>query len=229
MCIIIAKNKKDRLPTKEELKNSFTRNSDGAGFMYVDKGRVIVDKGYMTFESFYNRYKKLLARYNNFENKSLVIHLRIGTSGTNTKENTHPYIITNRVDLLHKTFAISDLGIAHNGVITDYTPIENKQNVNDTQMFIGKYLYPLYLNYKEFYKNEYILKGIEKITGSKFALLDSKDDLYLIGDFIVEDNLSFSNTSYKGYTKTWKKYDYSEYYNDYYDYYRNLKNGYYEY
>ena len=37
MCIIIAKNKENRLPTKEELQQCFNRNSDGAGFMYVNK------------------------------------------------------------------------------------------------------------------------------------------------------------------------------------------------
>lgn len=232
MCIIIAKNKNNRLPSKEELKNSFNRNSDGAGFMYVDNGQVVVDKGYMTFDNFYKHYEKLLAKYNNFENKSLVIHLRIGTSGTNTRENTHPYIITNRVDLLHKTFVKSDLGIAHNGVITDYTPTNNKQNINDTQLFIGTYLYGLYVNYKEFYKNKYITNGIEKITNSKFAILNSKDELFLIGDFVEEDNLMFSNTSYKGYTyKTYKYYDNyteSDYLKDYYDYYKRYEQGYYE-
>ena len=234
MCIIIAKNKKDRLPTKEELKNSFNRNSDGAGFMYVDNGQVVVDKGYMTFDNFYKRFKELTARYNDFENKSLVIHMRIGTSGTNTKSNTHPYIITNRVDLLHKTYIKSDLGIAHNGVITDYTPTNTKQDINDTQLFIGTYLYGLYINYKEFYKNRYIRKGIEKITNSKFAILDKNDELYLIGDFIEEDGLSFSNTSYYGYvSKTYKYFgDYfeeeKEWNKAYADYYTRYENGYYE-
>ena len=230
MCIIIAKSKENRLPTKEELRNSFERNNDGGGFMYVDKGQVVIDKGYMTFDNFYKRFKELKAKYNNFENKSLVIHLRIGTSGTNTRENTHPYIITNRVDLLHKTYIKSDIGIAHNGVITDYTPTNSKHNINDTQLFIGTYLYPLYINYKDFYKNKYIVKGIEKITNSKFAILNSKDELYLIGDFITNDNLSFSNTSYMGYT--YRNYRYIEeetdWYKTYSDYYKRYEQGYYE-
>lgn len=225
MCIIIAKGKKDRLPTREELEKSFNRNGDGAGFMYVDKGQVVVDKGYMTFNAFYKHYEKLLAKYNKFENKSLVIHMRIGTSGTNTKENTHPYIITNRVDLLHKTFIKSDIGIAHNGVITDYTPKDSKHDINDTQLFIGTYLYALYYNYKYFYKNSYILKGIEKITNSKFAILDKNDDLYLIGDFITDNKLNFSNTSYMSYTYK-SKYAYNDLYDDYY-YLHRFEKGYY--
>ena len=74
MCIIIAKDKKSRIPTEKELKNSFEWNNDGAGFMYVDNNKVVIDKGYMTWESFIKRYKTLLQKYNNFKNKSLVIH-----------------------------------------------------------------------------------------------------------------------------------------------------------
>ena len=59
MCIIIAKNKNNRLPKKAELEYSFNHNHDGAGFMYPDNGKVIIDKGYMTFEKFY-QFLKLL-------------------------------------------------------------------------------------------------------------------------------------------------------------------------
>ena len=52
MCIIIAKNRNGRLPSEEELKTSFEYNSDGAGFMYIDNGKVVIDKGYMTYDSF---------------------------------------------------------------------------------------------------------------------------------------------------------------------------------
>ena len=44
--------KNGRLPKEEELKRSFEYNLDGAGFMYVDNGEVVVDKGYMTWNSF---------------------------------------------------------------------------------------------------------------------------------------------------------------------------------
>ena len=43
MCIIIAKDKKSRIPTEKELKNSFEYNNDGAGFMYVDNNKVVID------------------------------------------------------------------------------------------------------------------------------------------------------------------------------------------
>lgn len=216
MCIIIAKDKIGRLPKEEELKNAFDYNDDGAGFMYVDNGKVIIDKGYMTYESFIKRYKSLLKKYNDFKNKSLVIHCRIGTSGKNTKGNTHPYPITNKVKLL-KTRHLSreNIGIAHNGIIKGYG---TATGLNDTQEYISKYLYPLYSHYKDFYKNEDMLYQIEMATGSKFAILDNTDTIYYVGDFIDDNGLNFSNTTYKSYQHL------SYYSNDwYYDMYNKQK------
>lgn len=203
MCIIIAKDKIGRLPKEEELKNAFEYNDDGAGFMYVDNGKVVIDKGYMTFESFMKHYKSLLKKYNDFKNKSLVIHCRIGTSGRNTKGNTHPYPITNKVKNLKKVhLSREDIGIAHNGIIHGYG---TATGLNDTQEYISKYLYPLYSHYKDFYKNKDMLYQIEMATGSKFAILDSSDNIYYVGDFIDDNGLNFSNNTYE---KSYYSYNY---------------------
>jgi len=215
MCIIIAKNKNGRLPNEEELKNSFEYNSDGAGFMYVDNGKVVIDKGYMTYDSFIKHYHKLLQKYNNFNNKSLVIHCRIGTSGKNTKGNTHPYPITNKQRLLKSKKVYTDeIGIVHNGIIRGYGTING---LNDTQEYISKYLYPLYKNYEDFYKNEGIRENIAISTGSKFAILENTEKIYLIGEFIEDNGLYFSNETYKPYRFKYSYYDYSDYYQESFD------------
>ena len=179
--------------------------------MYVENGHVVIDKGYMEYKTFINHYRKLLKKFNNFKNKSLVIHCRIGTSGKNNKGNTHPYPITDKPKLLHTKKLIQDIGIAHNGIIKGYgTP----EGLNDTQEFIIKYIYPLYSNYKEFYKNEEIMKGIETITNSKLAILDSEENIYYVGDFIEDKDLKFSNNTYNGYsyyTSYNYNYDYGTY------------------
>lgn len=221
MCVIIAKNKNDRIPTEKELKNCFEYNNDGAGFMFTDNNKVIINKGFMDFDSFIKHYKKLCKKYNNFNNKCLVIHCRIGTSSGNNKGNTHPYIITNKESKLHALNIASAIGIAHNGIIREYTPTWKNPTINDSQNFIMKYLYPLYKNYPTFYKNKYIMKGIEDITNSKFAILTKEDNLYLIGDFITENGLNFSNTSYKDIKYSYNNYnyydsDYSKVWEDYY-------------
>lgn len=214
MCIIIAKDKKSRIPTEKELKNSFEYNNDGAGFMYVDNNKVVIDKGYMTWESFIKRYKTLLQKYNNFKNKSLVIHCRIGTSGKNTKGNTHPYPITNNHRLLKtKKMSRLDVAIVHNGIIRDYGTLNG---LNDTQEYISKFLYPIYKSNHNFYKNKDLIDGIEKMTSSKFAILDKSDKIYYIGDFIEENGLKFSNNTYLDYYG----YNYASY--DYHDWYWNM-------
>lgn len=197
MCIIVAKNKAGRLPTIDELKNCFNNNDDGAGFMYVNNGRVVIDKGYMTIKSFIKRYKKLCKRFNNFENKALVIHCRIGTSGNNSPENCHPYPVNNNLKNLKKLYFTDTLGVAHNGIISAYNPLKIDGDINDTQKFIVKFLSPLYKNYKQFYKNEDILNGIENLIKSKLAILDTNENLKLVGDFINDNELYFSNGTYK--------------------------------
>ena len=217
MCVIIAKKKDDRLPTIDELKNCYTRNPDGAGFMYTRDGVVVIDKGYMTMESFINRYMHLLNRYNDFKNKALVIHCRIGTAGTNSKQNTHPYPVTSSIKKLHKTYSTCKLGIAHNGIIHDYNPSKDcTLDVNDTQLFISTFLSSLYNNFSKFYHNQHILDAIEYISGSKFAILNGEDELVTIGDFIEKDGLLFSNTSY---LPTYTYYnDWRDWYQDYEEY-----------
>ncbi|MBR1386394.1 MAG: hypothetical protein IJ568_06155 [Bacilli bacterium] len=213
MCIIIAKNKIGRLPKEEELKNAFEYNSDGAGFMYVDNGKVVIDKGYMTYDSFIKHYKSLLNKYNDFKNKSLVIHCRIGTSGKNTKGNTHPYPITNvNKKLKNRHLSREDVAIVHNGIIRGYG---TATGLNDTQEYISKYLYPLYSHYKDFYKNEDILYQMEMATNSKFAILDNTDTIYYVGDFIDDNGLNFSNNTYKNVYQSYNNYIG---YSDWYDY-----------
>lgn len=217
MCIIVAKNKITPLPKEEYLKNCFTNNPDGAGFMYVNNNEVVIDKGYMTYKSFIKRYKKLCRKYNNFENKSLVMHFRIGTAGANSKENTHPYPVTYDKNILHKTYYRTSLGVAHNGIIHDYNPPTGTHDVNDTQNFIMKYIYPIYKHYPKFYKNQYVMAGIEEITNSKFAFLDKCDNIYLVGKFETDDSgVKYSNSNYLPYDYTWK------YTNNYGYYYKNL-------
>ena len=215
MCIIIAKDKIGRLPTEKELRNSFNFNGDGAGFMYVDNRKVIIDKGYMNVESFIKHYKSLCEKYNNFENKSLVIHCRIGTSGKNDKGNTHPYPITDDKRALKSRHLFNEnIGIAHNGIISGYG---TATGLNDTQEYISKYLYPLYHHYRDFYKNKDMLYQMKQATNSKFAILDKTDTIYYVGDFIEDKGLWFSNNTYKSWQDRYNySYDYG--YNNYSDY-----------
>ena len=110
----------------------------------------------------------------------------------------------------------------HNGIISTYNPKNVKSKTNDTQNFILQYLAPIHKHYKSAYKMEKFRSGIRDITNSKFVFLDKNDRTYYVGDFVNEDGLKFSNSTYKNYTT------YSTYSNCNYKYYSNLYDKYYD-
>ena len=73
MCIIINKPKGIEMPSKEILRNCFTRNSDGAGLMYALNGKVQIHKGFMTFDKFYE-YLNKLDKVHGLKDHAIIMH-----------------------------------------------------------------------------------------------------------------------------------------------------------
>lgn len=217
MCIIVAKNKGYNLPKKDILKTCFENNGDGAGFMYVLDNKVIIDKGYMSFGDLWKRLQNLQNEID-IKNTPMVLHFRIGTSGSYDGSCTHPFELTNNNEKLKELDAVVNVGIAHNGVISAYS--DGNDELNDTQHFIKEFLYPLYKMNKNFYKNDDMQKIIKKVTSSKFAILNNKGELITIGDFVERDGILYSNYTFESYSTTycWKGKKYKIGYDDYYDY-----------
>ena len=214
MCIIVSKEKGKDLPSKKTLKRCFDYNSDGAGFMYVNKGKVIIDKGYMSFTSFYKRLQELKKEFN-LKDKALVMHFRIGTSGVGKKNLTHPFPLTNNFKELNKTHTKSELGIAHNGIIKDY---EYDDILSDTQSFIKDFMYPISRLSKDFYKRGDIQKILKHECESKLCILDTNENIYYVGEFIEDSGIMYSNTTYKPMI-TYYNYGYNYPYYDGFGYY----------
>ena len=235
MCVIIVKSKNQGLPEKSSLKNCFNRNPDGAGFMYTDNnGKVVIDKGYMTFDKFYKRFEKLCEKYNDFEGKNLVMHMRISTAGGVKPQNTHPFPLTNKFYDMKKTYSKCNVGIVHNGIISATNPSKEQQDkgINDTMLFIKSYVYPIYKNWNKCFESEEFLAGIRIITNSKFAILDKNDNLHIVGNFTQFDGNYYSNDSYIGvqsYNKYFNNFVSNKYLDKYYDdYYDGYYDGYYD-
>ena len=216
MCIIVVKKEGYEIPSKTILKNCFENNSDGAGLMYYKDNKVVINKGFMSFEDFYTKIEKLKNEIDTI-NTNMVFHFRIGTSGASDGICTHPFELTNNSNKLKKLNVKTNIGIVHNGIINAYTPIKNSE-LNDTQLFIKDFLYPLYELNKDFYNNEKIQDIIKKVTNSKFAILTDKNELITIGDFIKDDGILYSNTSYEDYYSYYKNYSYINKYEDYEDF-----------
>lgn len=209
MCIIVAKLRGKDLPNEEILRNCFNNNSDGCGFMYEDKHKVVINKGYMDFKKF---YKDLVNTYNtkDLKNKNLVMHFRIGTSGGMNAETTHPFPISKNNKDLQSLKVKTDIGMVHNGVISEYA--YNKSKLSDTQHFIKEFVYPLYELNKHFLDNKLVINMLYKECNSKLIFLDSNDNLYKVGEFEEKDGVLYSNSSYNA--RTWT-YDYNKYWRDY--------------
>ena len=207
MCIIVAKRKGIELPTKEILKNCFNYNSDGAGIMFNDGNQVFIEKGFMDFNSFYSRLMEIDKEFN-LVNSDLALHFRISTSGNVDQGNCHPYPISTETSQLRNLSLVTDIGMAHNGVIRKHIP-ETRSILNDTQTFIKNFVHNIYSSNKEFLTVGANIKALEEEAGSKLCFI-TKDNMYIIGKFIEETNgILYSNDTYLSYDYGWGYEDYS--------------------
>ncbi len=190
MCIIVVKPTGQALPSWDILENCFLNNPDGAGFMYSTSGEVQIEKGFTTFKKL---KKAIEALKIDTTDTSMVFHFRIGTSGGNTPENTHPFPVTENISAMRKLKMHTNLGVAHNGVI-DVLP--RKKDISDTMEYIASQLAPLYQLQRDFYKMKAGKKLIYNATMSKLAFLDSAGKIETIGKFETVDGILYSNTSY---------------------------------
>ena len=205
MCIIIAKNKGVELPTMETLHRCWLHNPHGAGYCLVENNKVKIVKGFMKWSDFERSINELKQKYD-LKEKAMILHFRISTSGLVDGGNCHPFPISDSFNILRKKVwnaqDSNEIAIAHNGIIQQYSyrnSIDKK--LNDTQQFIKNTLYPLYEINKQFYRNPKILTMLNQLVNydnhcSKFAILDSEERLYLIGNFIEDKGDYFSNNSY---------------------------------
>lgn len=200
MCIIVSKEKGVALPSKATLERCFKYNRDGAGLMFTNKGKVNIVKGFMNFKDFYE-YLMKLDKIHNFKEKALVMHFRISTGGNVDGGNCHPYPISSNEKDLRKTYISTELGMAHNGIISMY----NKKHsvLNDTQMFIKECVSTIFDMDKEFVRNNNVMRLLEDIAGSKLCFLDKDENIYYVGKFIEENGVKYSNTTYKDWAYTY--------------------------
>lgn len=228
MCIIVAKNKNVKLPSKEILQNCFINNPDGAGYMYAKNNKVYIKKGFMTFEEFYKSVTK------DIDTKTTaVLHFRISTQGGVQQALTHPYPICNNFDNMKQLENTCNIGIAHNGVIS-YCSNSTIQDYNDTMLYIKNILYYIIKNNSKFYTNDNTIQLLNNTScNNRLAILSKDGTLTLIGTFITDNGINYSNDSYsysylKYYDNCNYNYNYDNYYDNDYDYYYNEKTGLYE-
>ena len=212
MCIIAVKPIGEELMERRILENCFNYNNDGAGLMYNLDGKVYIEKGYMNFKNFYNRLLELDKKIG-LKDRGLVLHFRISTSGGVSSQNCHPFPISNNGKDLKTLNFVTDIGVAHNGIISNYIPPKGS-SYSDTQLFIKNYLYDIKKEHEDFLTNPSLLFAIEKTVGSKLCFLDGEGNITLVGKFIEEeDGCSYSNETYLDLTDLYKSWNTSYYCN----------------
>ena len=192
MCIIAAKPAGVKMPSEDTIHNMWTRNSDGAGLMYTREGKVRIEKGFMDEESFVKRIRELDEMYT-LDRISVVMHFRITTHGGTKPENCHPFPITDSIGILRKLVVDTPMGIAHNGIIN----IIPRKGISDTMEYIATQLAPLYRAVPDFYKNKDLMQLVSNAVDSRMAFLLPSGEIYTLGEFIEDEGIMYSNTSYK--------------------------------
>jgi hypothetical protein len=190
MCLITVKCSGAKLPKDEHLVEGEKSNSDGIGCCYWKKGSntVVIKKDFVTVHQFITWMHTNI----NIEDV-LIVHFRWATSGLKDAGNRHPFPITKDWTLLREANLNCQFAVAHNGVFTEYS---NHVKYSDTQKFIVDILGDEAI--KNNLENQTVRKLIASyISTDRLAILNSEGTVYMFGDFETEEDIFYSNTSYK--------------------------------
>jgi predicted glutamine amidotransferase len=195
MCIAIVKRKDVAIPSYETLETCFDNNPDGAGFAFKkdnEKG-VEVKKGFFTFESF---YKELIENIN--EKDTAIIHFRYATHGIKDANNCHPFMFKEFSHFdKYNEYIHNNCAMIHNGVINN-----GCKNIKHSDTY--------WLS-KQLERGLEINNEVMKETNNKVAILYNDGFIKLYGEWIEENNILFSNGSYRYNAKKQSEIDNKDY------------------
>ena len=198
MCIAVFKPAGQNAPTIETLKQCFKRNPDGAGFMVAINDKVVIRKGFMKFKDFEKAYKSFFQDVND-KDYSVVYHFRIQTQGGAQPMLTHPYPLTRSYAEMRKLDNECEIGVAHNGIIS-LTSEYGVKDRNDSMTFISEYLVDIIHGNHYWSKKPEKVRLVNRLLGggypNKLAILSKTGYCALIGNWIKDNGIYYSNTSY---------------------------------
>jgi len=203
MCLVVGKPVGAPIPGRKKLKHYFNCHPDGFGVSFQYRGAVRTVKGAMTIKEMFKLLNtvKFLIQPKRPEDIDMLLQWRSAVTGSVSRKFCHPFPVTAEQEQLDSLDTLSELALAHNGVIWDYnklsyfggvTTYKGREDINDAQEFIKDFVVGL----GQAVFNPSVQKLIEAYTKSKFALLSS-EGLYYIGDFIEENGCFYSNMYHK--------------------------------
>lgn len=181
MCIAIVKPAGVDV-SEETLSICWRSNPDGAGYAFVEDGKVVIRKGYMKLKDFLKAYEEDKAKDSPF-----LIHFRITSQGSKDEFNTHP-------------FSIKDGAAIHNGTL-DGTGAEYGKGPSDTKIFLRQFGDWLTYDNVEKYKKEL---GDAIRTSNKIAMLFSDKRYQILNESMGNwhEGAWYSNYTYRNYSGT---------------------------
>lgn len=193
MCIITIKEIGKDLPKDEILQQMFSYNDDGAGYAFNRNGEVIIRKGFMNYASL----KQSLDTVEDIKEVGMLLHFRITTNGGTVPSNTHPFPISDKLSVISRLRTKTDVAMVHNGIISSVGGWSKKYS--DTMEFVMEQVSIIKEMNPLFYKDELALKLLYRLADSKLAFIDGEGHISYVGEFIEDNGILYSNTSYKGY------------------------------
>ena len=193
MCIIVAIPAGVSVPSDDTLKECFTRNPDGAGFMWSDGKQVNIRKGFMTWSDFKEALDTELDSGRIYDDSAMVLHFRITTSGKTQPSCCHPFPISDRKEDLQALSIRSRFGIAHNGIIMGR---DTSDGWSDTMDYVAGVVAPLARMHPSFMYSDDAKKLLEETCMSKLAIINHAGEMVLVGDFKEDGGVFYSNASY---------------------------------
>lgn len=204
MCVICVKRRGVRMPTEAEARAMWDRNPDGAGYMYARDGQVVIKKGFLDYEGF----KASLASEGLTCDDALIVHFRISTQAGVTPTMCHPFPISGDLGDMERLEATAEVGLAHNGIIQRTS--DGDKRYSDTALFVTRYVSALVREEKDIHSFA-IAQAIQALApGNRFALMNGRGEIALIGEFERRDGLFYSNLNHltRDYPRAawWKEY-----------------------
>lgn len=167
----------------EALESGFYANPDGAGVMFPLGGNVKIERGFWEPEHLVSYLEKV-----ELKERPAVVHFRWATHGDVDVTNCHPFPLQPNVS--KETTMETGIGVAHNGIIGG---MAGKGPYSDTLLFVTNHL----IKFRRHLFKSWFGKFLVDTTESKFAIM-AADQVSLIGDFIEDGGIFYSNNSYWG-------------------------------
>jgi hypothetical protein len=182
MCIIMMK-PEGKVISEEAMENSYSMNSDGFGFSYVNNGKIVTNK-YMKYNKFVKGYRKAEAEF--LHDTPFLIHFRACSKGVVHVSNAHPFVVNeNQV-------------FAHNGTIYGL-PVDPNNKKSDTNLFNIHVLRKLPIGWES---NSAIRILMEDYLGTnnRVVVLNSDKSYYIFNEELGkwDDGIWYSNEHYMG-------------------------------